>query len=752
MRTSNTETLIIRENIGSETAFTIKATGKAFKILSDGLYTDKVLAIIRELSCNAYDAHVAAGHPELPFDVYLPSVIAPEFRIRDYGTGLDHHQVMHLYTSYFESTKTDSNDFIGALGLGSKSPFSYVDSFIVNSYFNGTKRLYTAFIAEQGVPSITLLGSEPTKEPNGLEITVPVAKTQDFNTFLAKAREVFKYFKTPPNVKAGTAFTLEPLEVIAEGTNWRLLPNARHWETNARALQGNVSYPISPNSFTGDNFTKAQKYAHIFQAALLIDFPIGDLEVTASREALSMDTRTQENILRALPKIDEEAIWQIQQQIEATETRWAARVLLHTIKNKSQYIRQIVNNLGITYRGKDINNSIDVQFKNHPNITVYRWYNYMKKPTRVFKWRGPNAEYSRLFEDSFSMGGDEIPSVSFWIDDVGYAMQKRVSSIRAGTNTYAVSVELPPHVSSRKPDQVAAFVKDNKDIKAFLDVFEGVPTTNVSTIPKLETNRNTVRRTGKFFTFNPSAMLTRDWGNKDGPRTPRTDRLSSTVRDGWSEKEVELKDTQGAPWMEIFKFIPTKYDEDLSKFGLILGLATHLKLMEDTTPLYGVRPKDQLKLKLPDSNEFTAWLRTKCEAELKRRNIIDRVRRNADHQRIQSTVGSEYLNFILARTKTHDVPLLTQFKAEYDKHPYTTLSEDDKHLYELSKLLAIDTIAQSKEADLTIDLAKQILSRYPLFTPLVEFQRNYWNADKIDTKAIDSYINAIDIAYPIALA
>jgi hypothetical protein len=44
--------------------FTIKATPKAFSILSDGLYSDPKLAIVRELGCNAYDSHVAAGCPK----------------------------------------------------------------------------------------------------------------------------------------------------------------------------------------------------------------------------------------------------------------------------------------------------------------------------------------------------------------------------------------------------------------------------------------------------------------------------------------------------------------------------------------------------------------------------------------------------------------------------------------------------------------------------------------------------------------
>ena len=123
----------VLSNVGEIGEFRIRNSAKAFNILSSGLYANKIRAIIRELSCNAVDSHVAAGKQDTPFDVHLPNQLDPTFRIRDYGTGLTHDQVLNIYTTYFESTKTESNQFIGALGLGSKSPFSYTDNFTVTA-------------------------------------------------------------------------------------------------------------------------------------------------------------------------------------------------------------------------------------------------------------------------------------------------------------------------------------------------------------------------------------------------------------------------------------------------------------------------------------------------------------------------------------------------------------------------------------------------------------------------------------------
>ena len=127
-----------------ENQFSIEASAKAFMILSDGLYSNKILAVIRELSTNAYDSHVDAGREDRAFDVHLPTRLEPFFHVRDYGTSMTHDQCMTLYTTYFRSTRNDSNDSVGCLGLGSKAPFAYADSFTVEAFKDGEKRVYAA--------------------------------------------------------------------------------------------------------------------------------------------------------------------------------------------------------------------------------------------------------------------------------------------------------------------------------------------------------------------------------------------------------------------------------------------------------------------------------------------------------------------------------------------------------------------------------------------------------------------------------
>ena len=107
---------------GAETvgAFGMKAENSAhiFNILRSTLYSNKVLAVLREYSANAWDEHRAAGIPDRPIKVVLPTALEPTLRVRDYGRGLSEQQVFEVYTQYGSSTKRGDDLTVGALGIG----------------------------------------------------------------------------------------------------------------------------------------------------------------------------------------------------------------------------------------------------------------------------------------------------------------------------------------------------------------------------------------------------------------------------------------------------------------------------------------------------------------------------------------------------------------------------------------------------------------------------------------------------------
>ena len=143
-------------------AFVIKSSPHLFRVLSDQIYSDKIMAVIRELSCNAIDSQVSAKSSK-KFCVNVPSSLDPTFWVEDFGTGIDPDKIVEIFWTYGESTKTKDNLAIGALGLGSKSPFAYTkSSFVVRNRYNGSEYTYFCFINEHGVPDGSLVSTIPT--------------------------------------------------------------------------------------------------------------------------------------------------------------------------------------------------------------------------------------------------------------------------------------------------------------------------------------------------------------------------------------------------------------------------------------------------------------------------------------------------------------------------------------------------------------------------------------------------------------
>jgi hypothetical protein len=337
----------VKSNVAADGAFTITTSAKAFKILSDNLYSDKVRAVIRELSCNAYDAHVTVEKGTTPFEVHMPTREEPFFAVKDFGTGMSRDFVMNLYTSYFNSDKTQRNDLVGALGLGSKSPFAYTDTFTVTSILDGTKSVYTCYINKDGTPNISLMNESKTEEANGVEVKLPV-KMQDFGEFDSKAQDVFKYFTTRPNFN--NKQRVPSFDVLYHGKTWKLLKH--DYDSHCVAIQGNVAYPIDSNRLMGLN--KAEEF--VCHNSFILDFNIGDLDIAASREALSYDEATITNLKKKMNEVHKDLVKQITKKIADISSKWEAVVVLKGLINGLSYN----NALRIPYKGEEI---VDTTFK-----------------------------------------------------------------------------------------------------------------------------------------------------------------------------------------------------------------------------------------------------------------------------------------------------------------------------------------------------------------------------------------------------
>jgi len=353
MITTSRQTTLKQSDDFKSFQFGIKESGLShiFNVLRNQLYSDKVLAVIREYSCNAVDAHIEVGKTDVPIKVTLPTQLTPEFKVRDYGRGLTEKEIAEIYAMYGESTKRGSNEQIGQLGLGCKSAFAYGDNFIINSFIDGTKTTYNAFIDPSDIGQISKMGSEKTNEESGVEIIIPV-KSDDYGEFYDKAVNLFKYFKVVPNVRGTNREDLkrqlEKSKVIIKKDNWRLVEGESH------AIMGNISYPLDSSAL---NIGWQDERAELLSSGVEIDFNIGDLEISASREALQYTDRTKKAIITVLEGILKALPDTLGERFKECDTLWDAKILYNDAFSHGGFggkIKKLVDTKGIKWNGISI--------------------------------------------------------------------------------------------------------------------------------------------------------------------------------------------------------------------------------------------------------------------------------------------------------------------------------------------------------------------------------------------------------------
>jgi len=314
-----------------EESFTIALTAKAIEVLSSQIYKDAHLAILRELGTNAADSHIESGKKNVPFEVTLPSYLAPELIIRDFGTGMAHQKVMTMYRTYFGSDKTNSNEVTGCLGLGSKSPFAYTDSFTVTSWFEGEKSIYTVFKNERGLPAISRIFNENSDEPSGVEVRIAVKKN-DFHVFKTKAIQVYHWFNPRPIVNGISDSEWVEDEISYQSEKWQLRKDS--YNRKLTIVMGNVAYHVERDDLLPIQAKLSDVEKIICDCSPILHVGIGDVDIAASRETLKFDGPKTFSSIRALLKnVAKEINEKFQSEIDSCKTFWEACCKLRKLKS-----------------------------------------------------------------------------------------------------------------------------------------------------------------------------------------------------------------------------------------------------------------------------------------------------------------------------------------------------------------------------------------------------------------------------------
>lgn len=303
-----------------EQFFSIQDQGMIFDILRNKMYSNPILAICREISCNARDAHREVGTPEIPVHIHLPTSLEPFYKIKDFGPGISPDRMSNIFIKYTASTKRDDNIQTGGFGLGAKTPFSYSDTFTILTNYDGIQYNYACFIDETKVGKLALLSETPTTEKNGTEIIIPV-KSVDFRSFADWTHQATKHWDIKPTIKGGNIdYTV--MEKILEGDKWAIAAS-RDWNRTAKMIIDGIEYPLDVDTL--------KKYADskLIDAAnghFVMYFDIGELTLSASREQIYLDKMTQEKIRERLDAIVKDIKQRVDDKIDSFDNLWIAQI------------------------------------------------------------------------------------------------------------------------------------------------------------------------------------------------------------------------------------------------------------------------------------------------------------------------------------------------------------------------------------------------------------------------------------------
>ena len=314
-------------------------------------YSNPTLAVVREISANALDANLEANASR-KVEVTVPSQLNPHFVVRDFGGGLSQEDIFGLYSKYGKSTKRDSNNYIGAFGIGKFAPLSYGNNFTVVSYHGGKKISYNVFVNEDDDTKIVRLHEEPTSEPTGLSVEVAIAD-DDVDTFREVVKNFFRFFsdeEMPKLIGVGEDEKFFPdFDVVMEAKDgsWKILEDSQdYWARNhheSHAIMGRVHYPLDPSAINFDAIAvdddeESQQNARDLrelasQDNLYIRFDIGQLKLHHSRESLEYNKNTQLEILHTLQKVREDIEDIAKEKLGDAEDLWDAKVKYAQVVN-----------------------------------------------------------------------------------------------------------------------------------------------------------------------------------------------------------------------------------------------------------------------------------------------------------------------------------------------------------------------------------------------------------------------------------
>lgn len=312
-----------------ESEFTVSNSSAFFTLISKTLYTNELLAALREPICNGWDSHIKNNKTDIPLEITVNQV---EVVIRDFGSGIPHDKFNSVALSFGDSTKVESVDETGGFGLGFKAPFANGHTFNCDNYYGGIKKVFemqSAEISDTGRPKAIEVVAVPTTE-TGIKIRMPL-KPGQYNEALRNVMNIV-IFGGIRAIVNGTKVAYYPTEDFKEGFIcwWTNQYDGGASTSDVTIRYGSVLYPL-PRAITKNQgyrssepteletitneVTKLYKSVHLAAGKpITLLAKSGSLTIMPSREELSESLENMRTIKQLMVDFLErakDAFWEV---------------------------------------------------------------------------------------------------------------------------------------------------------------------------------------------------------------------------------------------------------------------------------------------------------------------------------------------------------------------------------------------------------------------------------------------------------
>lgn len=548
----NNSPVIASENVvSSKMGVDIQNVDLLTMYLRDKIYSDKVLAVVREYTANAIDEH-----RKFNIDKHVDVKLFKQdgawiWSVRDYAQGLNEHDIRNVFGSYGSSKKRDSNEQIGGFGIGSCAGFSYTDTFYVTSYFEGVKTYYACVLSagDSGISigEIFKVSEEPTDE-SGLEVSLDVTKNN--YAFFEKTSQFVRNFTNDILIKFENEYdTTNPIIIPHSPENSIQLDEYKL--TAYEKLDNHYSY--SNNSVIyirmgGVIYTSKTVPGVVFKDKyVVVDVPIGKLTLPISRENIEdtpANTRVIEDIYKKiqeqmkkeretlpLPKlvdiISAKNIYDMSRQCSVTD--WF-QFDFHKAFPETQSILHYFSNSFYQEVPKDANGKQTIYvFPNIDKITSWKqrlWNHLTQDPNFCQKYihvTGTLEQWEKEQNENKKVDYSDIIFVDI--------KKMKLPQLPKGNNTYSGSYVVyrdNDNLGYKTPDEMEAYVAKFAPLENWLDNVKSFNDLHLRTIG-LVSDWGTQRG---FYTVNSKkmfeAMLAKGWVSPECP--------------AYKDKRVELEE------------------------------------------------------------------------------------------------------------------------------------------------------------------------------------------------------------------